>query len=109
MVPFQIETITVTKRFTSPTVGFRNDLARFSFPEDEFRNDQETIACYTASMSSNIEAATIHIVTNLDTPTAELLRAIQETMEPESLSIVLFDRSAGEPGSGAREHRTTDS
>ena len=35
--------------------------------------------------------------TDLDALTAELLRVIQQTMEPETLSIVLFDRAAKDP------------
>ena len=41
-------------------------------------------------------AATVRNETDLEALTAELLRVIQQTMEPESLSIVLFDRAAEE-------------
>ncbi len=46
---------------------------------------------YNAEKTIEAFAATVRNETNLDALTAELLRVIQETMEPESLSIVLFD------------------
>jgi hypothetical protein len=54
---------------------------------------------YDAEKTLEAFAATVRNETNLDALTAELLRVIQETMQPESLSIVLFDRETGERGS----------
>lgn len=49
---------------------------------------------YNAEKTIEAFAATVRNETDLDALTAELLRVIQQTIEPESLSIVLFDREA---------------
>ena len=49
---------------------------------------------YDAEKTIEAFAATVRNETDLDALTAELLRVIQQTMEPESLSILLFDPAA---------------
>jgi uncharacterized membrane protein (UPF0136 family) len=52
---------------------------------------------YNAEKTIETFAATVRNETDLDALTSELLRVIQQTMEPETLSIVLFDRVSDEP------------
>lgn len=52
---------------------------------------------YDAEKTIEAFAATVRNETDLDALTAELLRVIEETMQPETQSIVLFDRVSDEP------------
>ena len=53
---------------------------------------------YNAEKTIEAFAATVRNETDLEALTAELLRVIQETMEPESLSIWLRDPAKDKPG-----------
>jgi hypothetical protein len=62
---------------------------------------------YNAEKTIEAFAATVRNETDLEALTAELLRVIQQTMEPESLSIVLFDRAAEEQRSKVKGERNS--
>jgi hypothetical protein len=47
---------------------------------------------YDAEKTLEAFAATVRNETDLDSLTAELIRVIEETMQPESVNMILFDR-----------------
>lgn len=58
---------------------------------------------YNAEKTIETFAATVRNEPDLDAQTTELLRVIQQTMEPESLSILLFDRNVEAKARKAQE------